>query len=46
MASGRRRSAYHPGGAGLTVVDLDNADAIAWARDDPARHPNRAHHPG
>ncbi|GHH38260.1 hypothetical protein FHS35_007597 [Streptomyces umbrinus] len=24
---------YHPGGAGLTVVDLDNADAIAWARD-------------
>jgi hypothetical protein len=23
---------YHPGGAGLTVVDLDNADAIAWAR--------------
>ncbi|MCX4994614.1 bifunctional DNA primase/polymerase [Streptomyces longwoodensis] len=22
---------YHPGGAGLTVVDLDNADAIAWA---------------
>ncbi|MFF1259795.1 bifunctional DNA primase/polymerase [Streptomyces sp. NPDC058321] len=23
--------AYHPGGAGLTVVDLDNADAIAWA---------------
>ncbi|MEU3856068.1 DNA primase [Streptomyces sp. NPDC028722] len=24
--------AYHPGGAGLTVVDLDNADAIAWAR--------------
>ncbi|WP_105970954.1 bifunctional DNA primase/polymerase [Streptomyces geranii] len=25
--------AYHPGGAGLTVVDFDNADAIAWARD-------------
>ncbi|MFF0389354.1 bifunctional DNA primase/polymerase [Kitasatospora sp. NPDC004615] len=24
--------AYYPGGAGLTVVDLDNADAIAWAR--------------
>ncbi|QCB22270.1 bifunctional DNA primase/polymerase [Streptomyces sp. SS52] len=23
---------YHPGGAGLTVVDLDNADAAAWAR--------------
>ncbi|MDQ0812102.1 hypothetical protein QFZ63_003816 [Streptomyces sp. B3I7] len=23
---------YHPGGTGLTVVDLDNADAIAWAR--------------
>ncbi|MET9253717.1 bifunctional DNA primase/polymerase [Streptomyces sp. NPDC003717] len=23
---------YHPGGAGLTVVDLDNTDAIAWAR--------------
>ena len=23
--------AYHPGGANLTVVDLDNADAIAWA---------------
>ncbi|MFF4695928.1 bifunctional DNA primase/polymerase [Streptomyces chattanoogensis] len=23
---------YHPGGAGLTVVDLDNADAITWAR--------------
>ncbi|MER5938909.1 bifunctional DNA primase/polymerase [Streptomyces sp. NPDC001928] len=23
--------AYHPGGAGLTVVDLDNAEAIAWA---------------
>ncbi|MEV6696590.1 bifunctional DNA primase/polymerase [Streptomyces sp. NPDC051453] len=25
--------AYHPGGAGLTVVDLDHADAIAWARE-------------
>ncbi|WP_234342811.1 bifunctional DNA primase/polymerase [Streptomyces fulvoviolaceus] len=24
--------AYHPGGAGLTIVDLDNADAVAWAR--------------
>ncbi|MFC9116069.1 bifunctional DNA primase/polymerase [Streptomyces sp. NPDC057092] len=24
--------AYHPGGAGLTVLDLDDADAIAWAR--------------
>ncbi|GGO46446.1 DNA primase [Streptomyces daqingensis] len=24
--------AYHPGGAGVTVVDLDDADAIAWAR--------------
>ncbi|GLV72117.1 bifunctional DNA primase/polymerase [Streptomyces hygroscopicus] len=24
--------AYHPGGAGLTVVDLDNAAAVAWAR--------------
>ncbi|WP_369247205.1 bifunctional DNA primase/polymerase [Streptomyces sp. R41] len=23
--------AYHPGGAGLTVVDLDSAEAIAWA---------------
>ncbi|MFZ4177098.1 DNA primase [Streptomyces griseoincarnatus] len=23
---------YHPGGAQLTVVDLDDADAIAWAR--------------
>ncbi|WP_406316974.1 bifunctional DNA primase/polymerase [Streptomyces sp. NBC_00118] len=31
----RRASAvaYHPGGAGVTVVDLDNADAIAWARE-------------
>jgi hypothetical protein len=24
---------YHPGGAGLTVVDLDNPAAIAWARE-------------
>ncbi|MFJ7417854.1 bifunctional DNA primase/polymerase [Streptomyces uncialis] len=24
--------AYHPGGAGLTVVDLDNDAAITWAR--------------
>ncbi|MYX36039.1 MULTISPECIES: bifunctional DNA primase/polymerase [unclassified Streptomyces] len=24
--------AYHPGGAGWTVLDLDNADAIEWAR--------------
>ncbi|KOU81323.1 DNA primase [Streptomyces sp. XY593] len=24
--------AYHPGGTGLTVVDLDNAAAIGWAR--------------
>jgi hypothetical protein len=24
---------YHPGGAKLTVVDLDNADAITWARE-------------
>ncbi|MFF7240453.1 DNA primase [Streptomyces collinus] len=24
--------AYHPGGAGLTVVDLDNQDAITWAK--------------
>lgn len=23
--------AYHPGGIGLTVVDLDHADAVAWA---------------
>ncbi|WP_442803295.1 bifunctional DNA primase/polymerase [Streptomyces pseudogriseolus] len=23
---------YHPGGAELTVVDLDDADAVAWAR--------------
>ncbi|MFJ8668541.1 bifunctional DNA primase/polymerase [Streptomyces sp. NPDC093600] len=25
--------AYHPGGAGVTVLDLDDADAIAWARE-------------
>ncbi|WP_405018486.1 bifunctional DNA primase/polymerase [Kitasatospora sp. NBC_00070] len=24
--------AYHPGGAGLTAVDLDNTDATTWAR--------------
>ncbi|MCX5227443.1 DNA primase [Streptomyces sp. NBC_00233] len=24
--------AYHPGGAGVTVVDLDHADAVDWAR--------------
>ncbi|MBA0051939.1 DNA primase [Streptomyces sp. AJS327] len=24
--------AYHPGGAGLTVVDLDTPDAVDWAR--------------
>ncbi|MFF2787608.1 bifunctional DNA primase/polymerase [Streptomyces sp. NPDC058049] len=24
--------AYHPGGAALTVVDLDNPDAVLWAR--------------
>ncbi|MFF7492287.1 bifunctional DNA primase/polymerase [Streptomyces rubiginosohelvolus] len=24
--------AYHPGGTELTVVDLDHADAVAWAR--------------
>jgi hypothetical protein len=24
---------YHPGGAGLTVIDLDNPAAIAWARE-------------
>ncbi|MEU0528080.1 bifunctional DNA primase/polymerase [Streptomyces niveus] len=28
-----RAVAYHPGGAGLTVVDLDNTDAITWARE-------------
>ncbi|WP_103544419.1 DNA primase [Streptomyces sp. SM1] len=25
--------AYHPGGAALTVVDLDNPAAVAWARE-------------
>jgi len=31
--------AYHPGGAGLTAVDLDNADAIEWARENlPPTH--------
>lgn len=25
--------AYHPGGAGLTVVDLDNDQAVDWARE-------------
>ncbi|KJK39175.1 DNA primase [Streptomyces variegatus] len=25
--------AYHPGAAGLTVVDLDNAAAVDWARE-------------
>ncbi|MBL3666598.1 DNA primase [Streptomyces sp. M2CJ-2] len=25
--------AYHPAGAGLTVVDLDDAQAVAWARE-------------
>ncbi|MGW6138977.1 bifunctional DNA primase/polymerase [Streptomyces sp. NPDC055140] len=25
--------AYHPGGAWLTVVDLDDTDAVAWARE-------------
>ncbi|WP_327157249.1 bifunctional DNA primase/polymerase [Streptomyces tubercidicus] len=24
--------AYHPGGTGLTVVDLDNTEAVTWAR--------------
>ncbi|MFJ6389103.1 bifunctional DNA primase/polymerase [Streptomyces sp. NPDC091972] len=24
--------AYHPGGAGVTVVDLDDAEAVTWAR--------------
>ncbi|MFD3946829.1 bifunctional DNA primase/polymerase [Streptomyces sp. NPDC058579] len=27
------RVAYHPGGAGVTVVDLDDADAVTWARE-------------
>ncbi|MDT0570099.1 bifunctional DNA primase/polymerase [Streptomyces sp. DSM 3412] len=34
-ASAWRRAAavaYHPGGAGVTVVDLDNPDAVDWAR--------------
>ncbi|KOU46169.1 DNA primase [Streptomyces sp. MMG1522] len=25
--------AYHPGGTGVTVVDLDNAHAVSWAHD-------------
>ncbi|MFF2574053.1 DNA primase [Streptomyces sp. NPDC058084] len=25
--------AYHPGAAGVTIVDLDDTDAIAWARE-------------
>ncbi|MFE5562249.1 bifunctional DNA primase/polymerase [Streptomyces sp. NPDC056544] len=25
--------AYHPGGAALTVVDLDDTDAVMWARE-------------
>ncbi|GCD45702.1 bifunctional DNA primase/polymerase [Streptomyces paromomycinus] len=29
---GARAVAYHPGGAGLTVVDLDDDAAISWAR--------------
>jgi hypothetical protein len=34
MAAWRRAAcvAYHPGAAGLTVVDLDDAEAVAWAR--------------
>ncbi|MFC7921776.1 bifunctional DNA primase/polymerase [Streptomyces cinereoruber] len=28
-----RTIGYHPGGAGVTVVDLDNADAVDWARE-------------
>lgn len=28
-----RAVAYHPGGGELTVVDLDNTDAITWARE-------------
>ncbi|MEU9223575.1 bifunctional DNA primase/polymerase [Streptomyces massasporeus] len=32
--------AYHPGAAGLTVVDLDDAAAVAWART--ALPPTRA----
>ncbi|MYS06346.1 DNA primase [Streptomyces sp. SID6041] len=27
-----RTIGYHPGGAGVTVVDLDNAAAVCWAR--------------
>ncbi|MFG3169230.1 bifunctional DNA primase/polymerase [Streptomyces sp. NPDC048200] len=27
-----RAVAYHPGGAWLTVLDLDNSDAVSWAR--------------
>ncbi|XUM04890.1 bifunctional DNA primase/polymerase [Streptomyces venezuelae ATCC 10712] len=27
-----RAIGYHPGGAGVTVVDLDNPTAVAWAR--------------
>ncbi|MFF7436593.1 bifunctional DNA primase/polymerase [Streptomyces sp. NPDC008122] len=27
-----RAIGYHPGGAGVTVVDLDNAEAVDWAR--------------
>jgi hypothetical protein len=34
--------AYHPGGAGLTVVDLDDAEAIAWAVACHARHADNA----
>ncbi|WP_030954593.1 bifunctional DNA primase/polymerase [Streptomyces sp. NRRL S-481] len=35
MASWRRAVcvAYHPGAAGLTVVDLDDAAAVAWAHE-------------
>jgi hypothetical protein len=34
MAAWRRAAcvAYHPGAAGLTVLDLDDAEAVAWAR--------------
>ncbi|WP_405501204.1 bifunctional DNA primase/polymerase [Streptomyces niveus] len=28
-----RAVAYHPGGAGLTVVDLDSPEAAVWARE-------------
>ncbi|MBT2440068.1 DNA primase [Streptomyces sp. ISL-36] len=28
-----RAIGYHPGGAGVTVVDLDNTAAVAWARE-------------